>query len=42
MTKNVDVVSEVIGEWGPWQFRTVILIYLCKIPSAWFMACIVS
>lgn len=41
MTKNVDIVSEIIGDWGRWQFRTVILIYLCKIPSAWFMACII-
>lgn len=41
MTKNVDVVSEIIGDWGRWQFRSVILIYLCKIPSAWFMACII-
>ncbi len=41
MTKNVDSVSELVGDWGPWQFRTVILIYLCKIPSAWFMACII-
>lgn len=41
MTKNVDIISEIIGDWGQWQFRTVILIYLCKIPSAWFMACII-
>lgn len=41
MKKNVDIVSELIGDWGAWQFRTVILIYLCKIPSAWFMACII-
>lgn len=41
MAKNVDTVSEIIGDWGPWQFRTTILIYLCKIPSAWFMACII-
>lgn len=41
MTKNIDIVSEMIGDWGPWQFRTVFLIYLCKIPSAWFMACII-
>lgn len=41
MAKNVDTVSELIGDWGPWQRRTVILIYLCKIPSAWFMACII-
>lgn len=36
-----DEISELIGDWGPWQRRGVILIYLCKIPSAWFMACII-
>lgn len=41
MAKNGDAVSEIIGDWGPWQRRAVILIYLCKIPSAWFMAAII-
>lgn len=41
MTKTNDIVSEIIGDWGPWQFRTVFLIYLCKIPAAWFMAVII-
>lgn len=36
-----DIVSAVLGNWGPWQRRSVLLIYLCKIPSAWFMACII-
>lgn len=34
-------VAELIGEWGPWQQRTVFLIFLCKIPAAFFMACII-
>lgn len=41
MLKPKDIVSEVMGDWGRWQRRTVILIYLCKIPSAWFLACII-
>lgn len=41
MSQNVDTVGKIIGDWGPWQLRAVILIYLCKIPSAWFMASIV-
>lgn len=41
MAKSVDIVSDIIGDFGPWQFRAVILIYLCKIPSAFFMACII-
>lgn len=32
---------DLAGEWGPWQRRTVLLIFLCKIPAAWFMACVI-
>lgn len=39
--QQTDVISQIIGNWGNWQFRSVFLIYLCKIPSAWFMACII-
>lgn len=39
--KSIDVISEVLGDWGAWQRRATLLIYLCKIPSAWFMACII-
>lgn len=34
-------ISALIGNWGPWQRRNVLLIFLCKIPAAWFMACII-
>lgn len=36
-----DVIGHVIGDWGPWQLRTVLIIFLCKIPAAWFMACLI-
>lgn len=39
--EKVDVIGRVNGEFGKWQLRTVLLIFLCKIPSAWFMACII-
>lgn len=41
MQKPNDIIGEILGDWGSWQFRTVFLIFLCKIPSAWFMACII-
>ncbi|XP_073822110.1 organic cation transporter protein isoform X2 [Musca autumnalis] len=41
MDSKVDAVGRVTGEWGKWQLRTVLLIFLCKIPSSWFMACII-
>ncbi|XP_054747426.1 solute carrier family 22 member 3 [Anastrepha obliqua] len=36
-----DIVHQVCGNFGHWQLRTILLIFLCKIPSAWFMACII-
>jgi len=35
-----DPIGAAVGEFGPWQLRAVLLIFLCKIPSSWFMACI--
>lgn len=36
-----DAIGRICGDWGRWQLRTVLLIFLCKIPSSWFMACII-
>lgn len=41
LQKKPISVADLIGEWGPWQRRTVLLIFLCKIPAAWFMACLI-
>lgn len=41
MQSTNDITLEMLGPWGAWQRRAVFLIYLCKIPSAWFMACII-
>lgn len=40
-SQSQNLIVELIGEWGPWQRRTVFLIFLCKIPAAWFMACVI-
>lgn len=40
-SSSADIIQDVLGDWGKWQLRTTLLIYLCKIPSAWFMACII-
>lgn len=39
--EKVDIISRINGDFGKWQLRSVLLIFLCKIPSAWFMACII-
>lgn len=41
MQPQKDIISEITGDWGKWQLRTALLIFLCKIPSSWFMACII-
>lgn len=38
---KIDIIGKITGEFGRWQLRTVLLIFLCKIPSSWFMACII-
>ncbi|KAH8369120.1 hypothetical protein KR009_002012 [Drosophila setifemur] len=36
-----DVIGDVVGDFGIWQLRTILILFLCKIPAAWFMACII-
>ncbi|XP_075166019.1 solute carrier family 22 member 3-like [Haematobia irritans] len=36
-----DIVHMVTGDFGRWQLRTIILVFLCKIPTSWFMACVI-
>ncbi|KAM8705372.1 hypothetical protein ACLKA7_009782 [Drosophila subpalustris] len=36
-----DIITQIVGHFGIWQLRSVLIIFLCKIPAAWFMACII-
>lgn len=36
-----EIVGEVLGPCGKWQLKAIFLIYLTKIPSSWFMACVI-
>lgn len=40
-SSSPDIIHQVTGDFGRWQLRTVLLVFFCKIPSAWFMACII-
>jgi len=40
MVDSTDFIGNFIGPIGKWQLRTILLIYLCKIPSSWFMSCV--
>ncbi|XP_073819662.1 solute carrier family 22 member 19-like [Musca autumnalis] len=41
MANEGDIVHSVTGNFGRWQLRTIILVFLCKIPTSWFMACVI-
>lgn len=40
-TPHTDIVGEILGPCGKWQMKAIFLIYLTKIPSSWFMACVI-
>ncbi|XP_063708956.1 solute carrier family 22 member 4-like [Culicoides brevitarsis] len=39
--ENVDIIRKILGCGGRWQLRIIFLVYLVKIPSSWFMACVI-
>jgi hypothetical protein len=36
-----DYIGNFLGAFGRWQLRTILLIYLTKLPSSWFMSCVI-
>lgn len=40
MVAQKDLVSELTGHFGKWQLKALLIIFLCKIPTSWFMAVI--
>lgn len=40
-TFEIDVIGDILDNCRSWQLRTILIIYLTKIPTAFFMACIV-
>ncbi|XP_039970691.1 solute carrier family 22 member 13 [Bactrocera tryoni] len=36
-----DIIGSVLGDFGIWQLRSVLILFLCKLPASWFMACII-
>lgn len=41
VTPPTDFIGEFLGPIGKFQIRTIFLVYLTKIPSSWFMACLI-
>lgn len=41
MNAQKDIVGETLGDWGRWQRRSILLIFLCKIPACFCMAIII-
>lgn len=40
-TTASDIIGSVLGDFGIWQLRSVLILFLCKLPASWFMACII-
>ncbi|CAO1398262.1 unnamed protein product [Diamesa serratosioi] len=41
MVESKDIIGDVLGPFGRFQLRAILLIFLVKIPCSWFMACII-
>lgn len=41
MAENKDIFARITGNFGKWQLRAVLIIFLCKIPTSWFMAVVI-
>lgn len=39
--EDVDVCRKMMGNFGKWQLKAMLMIFLCKIPTSWFMAVII-
>lgn len=37
-TPHKDPIQKVLGNFGKWQLRAMLIIFLCKLPTSWFMA----
>lgn len=37
----IDVIGQTLGNFGKWQLRTMLIVFLCKIPTSWFMAVVI-
>lgn len=40
-TLRVDPVTKVLGNYGKWQLASILIIFLCKVPTSWFTAIII-
>lgn len=38
MAEQRDPIVELTGTFGKWQLQAILIIFLCKIPTSWFMA----
>lgn len=41
LTSATDIIGSVLGDFGIWQLRSVLILFLCKLPASWFMACLI-
>lgn len=38
---RVDPISKTLGNFGKWQLSAMLIVFLCKVPTSWFMAAVI-
>lgn len=38
---RVDPISKALGNFGKWHLSAMLIVFLCKVPTSWFMAAVI-
>lgn len=38
---RVDPITKTLGNFGKWQLSAMLIVFLCKVPTSWFMAAVI-
>lgn len=38
---RIDPVTKILGHFGKWQLSAMLIVFLCKVPTSWFMAIVI-
>lgn len=38
---RIDPITKTLGNFGKWQLSAMLIVFLCKVPTSWFMAAVI-
>lgn len=38
---RIDPITKTLGNFGKWQLSAMLIVFLCKVPTSWFMAVVI-